>query len=77
MLKYLENFEILHDMPKGAILTAWGVKFPGQDDMGYGSMITTDRVAVVEGKKYRVYAACHSNCASYYIIRHGQKWFLR
>ena len=77
MQKYLENFQILQEMPKGAVKTAWGVRFPGQDDMGYGSKITTDRIAGVDGKRYRVYAACFSNAASYYILKGREKWFLR
>lgn len=77
MQKYLENFEILYEMPKGAVQTVWGTRFPGQDDMGYGGKIATDRIALVDGRRYRVYCSCFSNAASYYILKGGEKWFLR
>ncbi len=50
---------------------------PGQSPSGYGSKISTDFIVRFAGRVYRVYAVCHSNAASYYIIVKRKKLFVR
>jgi hypothetical protein len=50
---------------------------PGQGDDGYGDKISTDYIVLFNGKKYRVYAICHSNVASHYILVDKQRLFVR
>ena len=44
---------------------------------GYGNKITTPYKVQHLGRLYRVYAICHSNVASYYILPRGEKLYLR
>jgi len=50
----------------------------GQYASGYGSKITTNIILRFqsENRYRRVYATCYSNCASYWIIYHGQQLYL-
>jgi hypothetical protein len=50
---------------------------PGQGEDGYGSKITTDYIVRFGGRVYRVYAVCHSNVASHYILVKRRKLFIR
>ena len=50
---------------------------PGQGADGYGRKITTDYVAQINGRTYRVYAICFSNAASHYVTYKGEKLFLK
>lgn len=55
-------------------------QLPGQDQLGYGAKITTDRMVVFKDEpkvRYRVYCTCYSNAGSCWIIRKGQKLWLR
>jgi hypothetical protein len=46
---------------------------------GYGRKLTTRYMLHVPGspRSYRVYAICFSNVASFYILRKGERLFLR
>lgn len=46
--------------------------------MGYGNKIRCDYMIQIEGSPrwFRVYAICHSNVASHYIVVKGAKRFL-
>ena len=48
-----------------------------QTATGYGSKLTTRYKVPYNGRLYRVYAICHSNVASHYIIVKGQQLFIR
>ena len=54
-----------------------GHPWSGRDSQGYGRKIPTDYGARVNGRRYRVYAACISNVASLYITVRGQRLHLR
>jgi hypothetical protein len=72
-VKYLSDYTLV-DKPvkrKGFL----GL-LPGQDADGYGKKITTDKAAIVDGKKYRVYCTQYSNAGSYWIQKDGEKLFL-
>lgn len=76
MVKYLEDRYDIQYVPvnrHGGILEL----LPGQDQFGYGEKITTDKVVVIGKHKYRVYCTCYSNAASNWIMRDGEKLFLR
>lgn len=49
----------------------------GQGANGYGNKITTDYMAITGHTRRRVYAICHSNAASHYVIVRGEKMFIR
>lgn len=49
---------------------------PGQGADGYGNRITTDYAVKIGRYTLRVYAICHSNVASHYVVFKGQKMFL-
>lgn len=66
-------------VPRGSRLSHWqGVSYPGQDEMGYGSKITTDLMLQFSDskRKYRVYATCFSNAASHWIMKGGERLHL-
>ena len=67
----------VYDPPAGAVQSAWGVRLPGQGLDGYGSKITTEYKIRYEGRMHRIYATCHSNVASEWIVKGGKKLFLR
>ena len=48
----------------------------GRDAQGYGRKIPTDYGARVNGRRYRVYAACISNVVSLYVTVQGQRLYL-
>ena len=50
-----------------------------QTATGYGGKLVTDYMLSIPGaaRPYRVYAICFSNCASHYILRKGERLFLR
>ena len=50
-----------------------------QTATGYGRKLTTDYMLTLPDapRPYRVYAICFSNCASFYILRKGERLFLR
>jgi hypothetical protein len=49
-----------------------------QTATGYGRKLTTEYMLHLPDSKrpYRVYAVCFSNCASFYILRRGERLFL-
>ncbi len=86
-IKYASGLNFITDEPKGVVdMGMWGKRYPGQDETGYGSKITTNKMAYdpfqerksskTKTRFYRVYATCFSNCASFWIIKGGQKLFL-
>lgn len=50
---------------------------PGMNQMGYGCKIPTIWKIPHNGKLYRVYATCYSNCASHWIMCKGEKLHVR
>lgn len=44
---------------------------------GYGSKLPTQYMVLTNNRKYRVYAICFSNCASYYILINKERVYLR
>ena len=50
-----------------------------QTATGYGSKLTTEYMLHLPERKqpYRVYAVCWSNAASFYILKAGNRLFLR
>ena len=50
-----------------------------QTATGYGRKLTTEYMLRLPDSPhaYRVYAICYSNCASFYILRKGERLFLR
>lgn len=62
-----QNFAAMFGVPR---------MLPGQDEMGYGSKITTNRQVKVGNRWFRVYATCFSNAASHWILKAGKKLFL-
>jgi hypothetical protein len=50
-----------------------------QTASGYGRKLVTPYMLAIPGaaRPYRVYAICFSNCASHYILRNGERLFLR
>ena len=48
-----------------------------QTTSGYGNKLTTPYKVNYEGRLRRVYAVCHSNVASLYIVVRGEKLYLR
>lgn len=76
-VKYIEGpISLTRSTPKGVRRTAWGTYYPGQNMEGYGSKITTDYILTYKGRKYRVYATCFSNAASYWVTVKGEKTHL-
>ena len=77
-LEYATGYKVIRDPVKKRSLGPWGELAPGQGEDGYGDKITTDRVLVFPRSKrrYRVYATCFSNVASYWIRKDRQKLFL-
>ena len=53
-------------------------KRPGQDEMGYGSAITTDIILQFADtkKKHRVYCTCYSNTGSLWVKVKGKRLYL-
>lgn len=60
---------VLVSMPKGAIDSYCGIRFPGQNQNGYGKKITTRYKVQIEGSTrwYRVYCCIFSNIGTLYI----------
>ena len=54
----------------------WQLQGLIQTASGYGNKLTTPYKAKYNGRLYRVYAICYSNCASNYIIVRSNKIFL-
>jgi hypothetical protein len=57
---------------------AWGL-VRGDPISGYGDKLRTDYVLQFEGDKIRrrVYAICHSNVSSLYVLVKGRRLFIR
>jgi hypothetical protein len=57
----------------------WEECGPLQTATGYGARLTTEYKLRLpdSSRSYRVYSVCYSNCASFYILRHGVRLFLR
>ncbi len=77
----LPKVTYLRDVHEGAFVIKHPIKLvgdqrPGQNAEGYGDKITTDYMAVVKNKRYRVYAICWSNASSYYVIIENKKLFV-
>lgn len=70
-MEYLENTKLI-DAP-----LAWQVKGLHETATGYGSKLTTRYKIEHKGRRYRVYATCHGNCGSLYIVTHGKRIYLR
>lgn len=51
--------------------------YPGQGSDGYGMKISTDYLAKVNDKTYRVYATCISNLPSLWIKVANEQFFIR
>ena len=49
----------------------------GMTVTGYGQKITTIYKVPFNGRLFRVYATCFSNCASHWITSKGEKLFVR
>jgi hypothetical protein len=82
MVEYAQDFEVeYHPVPRYGVLQL----APGQGASGYGGKISTDYMVRFANKKkgdrrnhlYRVYAACWSNVASFYVIRRSKKLCVR
>jgi hypothetical protein len=74
MVKYLEGATFTRNpVPRRGMLQL----APGQGLHGYGNKISSDYMAHVNGRAYRVYCTCYSNVASYYIVSKGEKLFVR
>lgn len=69
----IESWRFTPVQRRGGILQL----LPGQGEDGYGDKISTDRMVRVESRWHRVYAICWSNAASHYIIKGGQKLYIR
>lgn len=72
--------QYLTDTHPAATLERWkftGRPNAGRDAQGYGRKIPVDYGARVNGRRYRVYAACISNVASLYVTVRGQRLHLR
>lgn len=71
-MKYLENFDVVY-WPTGRGTYA--------NQSGYGNKIPTTRMVILRDDKKkikrRVYAICWSNVASFYIIKDGERIFIR
>lgn len=75
-VQYAKGFTIhKRPVPRRGILQL----APGQGADGYGDKISTDYVLRLDGdsRTYRVYAVCHSNVASFYVLKGGEKLFVR
>mgnify|MGYP005995729025 CR=1 FL=1 len=61
--------------------TPWGTfanaSALGMNATGYGKKITTIYKVPFNGRFFRVYATCFSNCASHWIMSKGEKLFVR
>jgi len=55
----------------------WHKQGRTQTASGYGLRLTTSKKALYNGRWYRVYAACVSNAASYWIETRGRRLYLR
>ena len=73
MIKYVEESYIELIKP---ITRQNNGSFPGQDEFGYGTKITSDTVIQFRGnkKKYRVYITLISNIGSRWIEKNGRKY---
>lgn len=77
-VKYASGYTaIRRDVPRYGM----GGYAPGQGASGYGSKISTDYMVHFPGEPanrlYRVYCICWSNVGSHYIIRKGEKLYLK
>jgi hypothetical protein len=48
-----------------------------QTATGYGSKLTTSKMLKIGKRLHRVYYICYSNSGSCYIIKNGQRLFIR
>lgn len=77
-IKYATGYQRLEDPVEKRDLGPWGKRAPGQREDGYGDKITTDHVVTFPGssRRYRVYATCWSNVASFWIRKDKQTLYL-
>ena len=54
----------------------WHKKGLTQTTTGYGNKLTTRHMIRYKNRNYRVYAICHSNCASHYVTIKGRRYYL-
>lgn len=54
----------------------WHDKGLSQTATGYGGKLTTRYKIAFNGKKYRVYATCISNCTSLWFTASGKRYLL-
>ncbi len=80
-IKATSNDFIKNPTPTHLHRNSWGgfanPKALGMDAMGYGNKIRTIYKVEHEGKLFRVFATCFSNCASHWIMTKGKKLFVR
>ena len=55
----------------------WQVQGRQQTTSGYGNKLVTPYKVHYQGRMRRVYAICHSNVASLYILVKGERLYLR
>ena len=55
----------------------WHTQGLSQTASGYGAKLTTRHKVKHNGRFYRVYATCFSNCASHWIECQGERLYLR
>jgi hypothetical protein len=72
-IKYLEKPYKIIEAPVARSGGALNL-LPGQNEEGYGSKITTDKVLELEGRTYRIYATCFGNAPSLFIMKNGRKY---
>lgn len=65
-----------YDTPTREHPLPWQSRGLQQTVSGYGLHLTTSQQAQYNGKWYRVYAACISNVASFWIETKGQRLYL-
>jgi hypothetical protein len=77
--KYPNSINYLPDDTeiKDAKLLWWQKQGLQQTATGYGSKLTTTKLAKYNGRFYRVYCMIYGNIGSCYIMTKGQRLFLR
>ncbi len=78
MIRYLEDVHPTATFEKKLVPRRGFLQLaPGQGSDGYGMKISTDYLAKVNNKTYRVYATCISNLSSCWVQVAGEQLFLR
>jgi hypothetical protein len=73
MIKYIDSTS--DDFAQAPL--EWQLAGRWQTASGYGQKITTIYKVPHNGRLYRVYATCFSNCASHWIMSKGEKLHVR